>query len=371
MNAWQQHRVLRHLLYWTAVSAFFMLIQLPDDLLMGQALYWRDYVFCTLPMMVLTIYPLVYGLLPRLLRGHHVAYYLVLLAGWLIGCDLLAGALQALTTHFLIPWVFQQVPASAFHWSEVTNTVRFGFLATVFVGGGACAAKMYHSWYEQQLLSRRLLQSKLHAELELLKAQLQPVFLFNTLHTLRELTARNSPDAPGAVLQLAALLRYLLYEREHETVPLADEVEMIRNYVTLEKLRLGARLEVSLAFNGPIHSQRIAPLLLLPFVENAFRHGTAAGGERPWVSIDLVAKSNALRLKVINSRWGPKLPAAVGPELDRLRQRLEHLYPARHTLKTVTEPDTFLVTLSLQLTPPVLVPPLQVAMLGSVGQLTY
>jgi hypothetical protein len=351
MTAVLQHRVVRHGLFWAAVSAFFVLIQLPDVMLMGRELYWREYVVGQLPLLLLATYPLVYWLLPRLLSGKRLPFNLALLAGWLLGCKLLSGGLWALYTYSIAPVLFQQGPAIPFRWAEVTGTVHFGFLMVMFVGAGASAAKVFHSWHGQQLLSQRLLQRKLHAELELLKAQLQPDFLFQTLGSLRTLTEYKSPDSPGAVLKFSALLRYLLYESKQEAVPLVDEVEMIRHYAALEKLRLGSQVEISLAVSGLLHQHQIAPLLLLPIVENAFHLGTAATVECPWVSIDLVAKSNSLTFKVINSRSGSESEAPDESGLKRLRQRLKRLYPGRHQLKTVAEPDTFLVALHLQTVP--------------------
>lgn len=351
MKAELQQRVIRHGLYWVALSAFLVLIQLPDVLLMDRELYWREYLFSQLPLIVLAIYPLVYWLLPRLLSGKQLPLDLALLAGWVLGSELLAGGLWAIYTYTLAPVLFQREPATVFHWAEVTGTVRFGFLTVMFVGAGACAAKVFHSWHEQQLLSQRLLQGKLHSELELLKDQLQPDFLFNTLNSLRTLTAHKSPDSPGAVLQFTELLRYLLYESKQDVVPLADEVEMMRHYVALEKLQLGACVEVSLAFSGPLSQHQIAPLMLLPFVENAFRCSTYSTVEFPWISIDLVAKSNSLTFKVINSRAGSESTAPDEDVLNRLRKRLNCIYPGQHHLKTVAEPDTFLVTLQLSTAP--------------------
>ena len=134
-------------------------------------------------------------------------------------------------------------------------------------------------------------------------------------------------------------------------MPLADEVAMLRHYLALETLRLGPRVEVSLHFSGALAESSIAPLLLLPLLENAFRYGTGTRQECPWVSIDLVAKSRSLTFKVINSQ--PNAPADwhEGPGLRTLRQRLERLYPGHHELKIVAEPDTFLVALRLRFAP--------------------
>ena len=175
--------------------------------------------------------------------------------------------------------------------------------------------------------------------------------MFDTLRALQALTAQKSPAAPAAVLHLAAVLRYLLYESPQAAVPLADEAELLQHYVALEQLRLGARVEVSLTISGAPGPHLIAPLLLLPLLENAFRHGTGPAQECPWVSIDLVAKPRSLTFKVINSQAAAGAAPPDGPGLRALRERLSRLYPGRHELKIVAEPDTFLVALQLRFAP--------------------
>ena len=153
------------------------------------------------------------------------------------------------------------------------------------------------------------------------------------------------------MLHLADLLRYQLYDAPRETVPLADELAMLRDYVALEQLRLGARVEVSLHCSGDPAPHRIAPILLLPFLENAFRHGTEAGLDCAWVSIDLVARPAGLTFKIINSQ-PPAAPALrEGSGLRAVRGRLAHLYAGRHTLKIMAEPDAFVVALHLGAAP--------------------
>ena len=352
MSAWLRQRIVRHVLFWTALWGFFLLIQLPNHLITGSALHWREYLLVQLPTALLATYPLLYWILPRLLR-RQVLLFVGLLAGWLVGSALLANMMHNFYMYVVAPGLFQQpLPKSPFQWGMVTEILYFNFFALMIISGAASAIKVANGWYEQRKISQQLQQRKLHAELQLLKAQLQPPFLFGTLRTLHTLTLEKSTDSPTAVLQLSALLRYMLYESPQETVSLADEVEMMRCYVALEKLRLGSRVDVSLNFTGSLAAHTIAPLLLLPFVENAFQHGTGPGLECPWVSIDLVAKRDSITFKVINSQQDAEAQVLrEGASLRSIRQRLEHLYPGRHGLKVLTEADTFVIVLHLQLAP--------------------
>jgi hypothetical protein len=350
MKTLLDNRVARHVLFWVAVEVVDLLIQMPGYLINGAPLYFWGLLFVQLPACLLCVYPLVYWLLPRLLQRQPLAWLWLL--AWLLGTDLVVSVLHSFEDYVLGPaWLGAVVPAKPFIWHVELMRVRVSFLVLLVTTGVFVGHKVFSRWREQQVLHQQLLQRKLQTELELLKAQLQPTFLFNTLGTLHALTSQKSPESPAAVLHLSALLRYLLYESQLPTVPLAEEVELLQHYVALEQLRLGPGVDVSLSFSGALEAHSIAPLLLLPFVENAFRHGTTAPQDCPWISIDLVAKKNSLTCKIIHSRPENGSDPAAEPDLHSIRERLARLYPGRHELKLVAEPDTFLVVLHLQRTP--------------------
>ena len=344
-----QHRAARHALFWLATVALSFVAQLPAHWLAQAPLYVGGLFFVQLPASMLAIYPLLYWILPRLLRGQ-LGLVLVLLAQWLPASTRLVDLLRGLYERGPAPAWFGEPPAPVQPWYTYKD-LGYAWFVLLATAGAASTIKVLNGWHEQQRRGRELKQRMLQAELQLLKAQLQPAFLFDTLGTLRRLTTARAAEAPAAVLHLAELLRYLLYESPRDAVPLADEVAMLRHYLALETLRLGPRVEVSLHFSGALVEATIAPLLLLPLLENAFRHGTGAGQECPWVSIDLVANARSLTFKVINSQPNTQADWHEGPGLRTLRQRLQRLYPDRHELKIVAEPDTFLVALRLQFAP--------------------
>lgn len=366
MKSWLRYRAVRHLLFWGGVSAFFLLLQLPSQWLGGLRFYdARDYLFFMLPTLLLGTYPLLYGVLPRLLSRQPPLLSLAWLVGWAVSSAVLASLLRALYTFVLAPRLYQALPASPFSWvTLLTHGTGFSFVALLIVAVGASATKVYNGWYAQQQHQQQLLQHKLQAELQLLKAQLQPTFLFNTLHQLHRLTVQKAPDSPAAVLHLAALLRYSLYESPQDEVPLVDEIEMIRHYVALEQCRLGALVEVSVNFSGALAAPTIAPLVLLPFVESAFGGVTEAQPKGTWISLDLVIKANVLIFKVITGWVEIEATPHEVPDLSRIRQRLARLYPDRHELKVVAEPDMLLIALQVRLAPPL--PPAGPATTGQV-----
>ncbi|PJJ60955.1 sensor histidine kinase [Hymenobacter chitinivorans] len=350
MMAWLQHRVVRHGVFWVGVMLTCLLIQLPAYWLAGARLYGWGLVFNQLPAALLVTYPLLYWVLPRLLRQRQLSLFLLLLAGWVVASALVSIGTDLFFNQVVLPGLFHAPPALSAHRTSYWS-LNYTFFMNLVTAGGAVAIKVVNNWYEQRRLSQQLEQQRLRTELELLKAQLQPAFLFVTLGTLSTLTRRKAPESAGAVLSLAGLLRYMLYAGPQDTVLLADEVAMLRDYVALEQLRLGGRVEVSLSVSGPQQAYALAPLLLLPLLENAFKHGVAEPVECPWISIDLVVKNNRLAVKIINSHEPPPGGWQPGPGLTALRQRLERLYPGRHELKLLADPDTFFVVLHLPLTP--------------------
>ncbi|HEX8505466.1 MAG TPA: sensor histidine kinase [Hymenobacter sp.] len=350
MKTLLERRVVRHVLFWLTVEVVDLLVQLPGHFVHGTPLYLWGLVLVQLPTCLLCVYPFVYWLLPRLLQRRPQAWAWLL--AWLVGSHLVVNALQFLQDYVLgLAWPGVPKPRAPFVWYQDLLRVRVSYMVMLGTAGVFLARKVLSEWHGQQVLRQQLLQRKLHTELELLKAQLQPTFLFNTLATLHALTTERAPESPTAVLHFSALLHYLLYESQLPAVPLADEAELLQHYVALEQLRLGPRVEVSLSFSGNLASHTIAPLLLLPFVENAFRHGTAGSQDCPWISIDLVANKNSLTCKIIHGRPETGPDPAAEPELRSVRERLARLYPHRHELKMVTEPDTFLVVLHLRRAP--------------------
>ncbi|MBD2717265.1 histidine kinase [Microvirga sp. STR05] len=348
MSTVMQHRFVRHGLFWAAMLAFSLLMQLPAHWGNGAKLYVSGLFFNQLPASLLATYPLLYWLLPRLMRQRQFFAFLPLLAAWGAACALLTMLTVMCFDFVIMPGLFHARPDPAFHRGSYW-ALNYTFFITMLTAGIAVTVKIARQWETQRCQRQQLRQQRLRTELQLLKAQLQPAFLFGTLRLLQRLTAAKAPESPEAVLHLAELLRYMLYESPHDSVPLADEVAMMRRYVALEQLRLGRRVDVSLNFSGAFANYVIEPLLLLPFLENAFRHGTAPALDCAWISIDLVVRHHWLELKVINSQLPGAAAWTAGAGLRRVRQRLEHHYAGRYQLHLVPEPDTFLVIMHLPL----------------------
>jgi tetratricopeptide (TPR) repeat protein len=191
-------------------------------------------------------------------------------------------------------------------------------------------------------------------ELSLLKAQIHPHFLFNTLNNLYALTLSKSDESPGVVLGLAEILRYILYECNTPSIDLKKEMHMIKRYIFLEKIRYRNRLEVNLNIEENNDGYEIAPLLLLPLVENAFKHGISKLVEEGWINIESRIKDNQFLFKISNNR----VPGALRPTqpskygnigLQNIKKRLNILYPDQHSLRIIEEDDVFVVILKVDL----------------------
>ena len=208
--------------------------------------------------------------------------------------------------------------------------------------------KLFILWNERK-------QAVLQAELNFLKGQLHPHFLFNSLNNLYALSLDNSPQAPGIILGLSNILRYVLYECTAEQVPLKRDIEVLNDYIELEKLRYEDRLELNVNMGDPIGNTEIAPLLMLPLVENAFKHGAAETTDTPWINIELYLSGDTLTFKISNSKpeqpvgnsSGQKGSGEIG--LLNLRKRLELLYPGKHSFTYFDESDCFIAELKVQL----------------------
>ena len=205
-------------------------------------------------------------------------------------------------------------------------------------------------WMEQQHVSEKLMKEKLAAQLELLKSQVQPHFIFNTLNNIYMLSLKNSPQTSDMIYRLSSLLSYMLYDAKEKTIPIEKEVVYIKNYINLEKIRYGERLDVQLNVYNNVKGVNVPPLLLLPLVENAFKHGVSQSVTDSWVHIDISLKDNSLLFKLENSLSEEKVNTngfGNGLGLENLRQRLEILYPESFELKTMQDECSFLAILRL------------------------
>lgn len=329
-----RQRVLMHILFWVAVTIFFFFVFSKEEVQPRQTLL-NSLGF--MPGHMIFVYLLNYYLFPRFVLRGRIAQAIPVAMLILLVALLYERFADVFLLHYSgrqRMWEYSSFPRSIF--------------ALFSIGWIAVTIKLVKRWYKEQDVQQKLEKEKLIVELQLLKSQLHPHFLFNTLNSLYSLTLEQSRQAPQTVLKLSGLLRYILYECNEPYTLLSREIENIRNYIELEKVRFQDRLDIAVSFTGDIAGQKIAPLLLLPFVENSIKHGTGRQLDKSWVNLHLHVEAGMLTLKLINSRdeQFTAEPGSHGLGLQNVRRRLNLLYPG-HTLKLIADEDSYTVSLGI------------------------
>jgi len=217
------------------------------------------------------------------------------------------------------------------------------------VAAAAAIIRYVKYWWLKQKESQRLEKEKINTELQLLKAQVHPDFLFKTLNNIYTHASTSSPRTSGMLLKLSDLLSYMLYECEGALVPLEKEIMMMKEYMHLEKIRHNDEPELEVNIKGDLNGRMIAPFLLLPFIENSFKHCLQMT-ERFWVNLDLSIEGNLFHMKLANGiSNSTHLPETTESDLPKVQKRLTLLYPQKHELKITAEQEMLLVHLKIQL----------------------
>jgi sensor histidine kinase YesM len=217
--------------------------------------------------------------------------------------------------------------------------------------GFALTIKLMKNWYLKQKEAAQVAREKINAELQLLKAQVHPHFLFNTLNNIYSFIINDSPAATEAIKKLSALLRYIIYECNQPLVKLEKELRMIKDYIDLEKIRYGESFNMSLQIQGDAVDKMICPLLLIPFLENSFKHGASQMLTHPWVNLDILIEEQHLHFNLSNSIPTLKGEKTItkGLGLSNVKKRLAILYHGTHSLNIIENAMSFSVSMKIPL----------------------
>jgi two-component system, LytTR family, sensor kinase len=200
-------------------------------------------------------------------------------------------------------------------------------------------------------IQKELERQKLNSELAFLKNQISPHFFFNTLNNIYSLISINAEDSQKAVLKLSKMMRYLLYESEHGDTKLGSELEFMTNYIDLMKLRMSDKVKLSVDFPESYEDISIPPLLFIPFIENAFKHGLSFR-ENSFIGIKMTCTGNEILFSCVNSiaiRGNGSVEETSGIGLENVTKRLELLFPGSYDLKFTKKGETFEVLLKIEL----------------------
>lgn len=335
-----KYRVLRHIVLWLVhviVFSFIFKNTVSSSL-------WKVFLVSSIwvPGYILYSYPVMYWVIPQyLLKGKNVQFTSIMLlwglGGWFYNYLFRSFILIPFQLYIHAELIAKNPWGAA---SYLTMTTMLGITSMIV---------LFKYWVKKQQEWMRAEKEKVTAELQLLKAQLHPHFLFNTLNNIYSFSLENSPKTPELILKLSSLLSYMLYDCKVEEVLLEKEIEVMKNYIDLEKERYGNKIEISINIDGDIKDKFIAPLLLLPFLENAFKHGTSEQLEKPWLSLDLSVKKYTMKCKIVNSKNNNVRLNEKGIGIQNIKKRLAFLYPNKYELKMTDEEDFFVVSLLLEL----------------------
>ena len=331
--------VTMHVLFWIVymVSEYFAnLMHLRSS---EQPRFFRS-LFLSMPVLVLSTYFIALYAVPRFLSRKRWGFFILSLAAAAI--FVLYGRIKwlELLNYLENHAIYYKVPVA----KVLANVIRdYAIIAL------AVCMYIIGDYRRQQQANLQLVRSKAEAEIRLLKGQLHPHFLFNSLNNIYSLALIKSDLTADSILKLTELLDYLVYRASMDQVPLSKEVQLLHDYIGLEQLRYEDHLRIEMEIVVKNDNLQVAPLLLLPFAENCFKHGGPGPDGLFRVELQLHADERSLVFQIKNSRKnGPagKQPAG-GLGLQNIRQRLALLYPGRYELRIDHRPDAYHVRLEI------------------------
>ncbi len=352
-------RIKRHLLFWGFWGFYFGMVRELNPMFYKQTGHFpnlfksmAEAFLMLLPQAVL-VYPLLYFILPRyVFTGKYIRASICVIVLLFLTISINAVLLINIPWHKVI-WLSPYV--KLFEGISDLQKFSMAYLAALqgSLTGAALAAsfKMFKYYYLKNIRNQQLMKENIAAQLQLLKAQVHPHFLFNTLNNIFSQTQTESPKGSKMIMGLSDMLRYILYEGQKPLVSLKQELLMITEYINLEKIRYGNKLDVHVLIPDKSDNLYIAPLLLLPFVENCFKHGASNMLENPWINLTIELKNITLVMKIMNGKALSKqnVDDQSGIGISNVRQRLDFLYKEKYDLQIREDEEVFVVDLRLDL----------------------
>jgi hypothetical protein len=230
-------------------------------------------------------------------------------------------------------------------------TIQIVFV-TLFIVIFVAMLRFSVDWFELEARKKEIENEKLSAELNFLKAQINPHFLFNTLNNLYYLAYTKSENTTEVIAKLSQMMRYMIYDSNHPQVLLSKEIEYMESYISLERLRLNNEIPIEFVIEGNVGNVLISPLIFITFLENAFKHGVSSNQPGAWVKIaihvcDKKCIYTVTNSKIVKAKAEKEENSGIG--LKNVNRRLELSYPNQYDLKVKDEDDKYMVQLKLDL----------------------
>lgn len=343
-------RIIQHLLFWLCFSLLYAVSKIffaaasdmQYPLFIRFVRYWFNEL-AFLPWKVIPFYFLFYFLIPRYFKSRQyfklIFYFLIIIVLSLIGYRSMVSPMSNL--------LYGESPSF-----NVFAISRFIYSLTEILPalGLASAIKLLKKSIEHEKRTSAIQKEKINTELKYLKAQTNPHFLFNTLNNIYSQVRKNDPQAEDSIVKLSGLIRFILKECHQDKIPLEKEIKVLEDYIALEHLRYGNRLELFFDVKMKNPQQVIAPLSLLPFVENAFKHGASESRSNPKIQIELDADGTDLFFKISNQKIEDIETKGLGIGLKNIRRQLELIYGKNHRLEVIQKDNLYSVELRIKKT---------------------
>ncbi|RZK81010.1 MAG: hypothetical protein EOO92_06105, partial [Pedobacter sp.] len=295
----------------------------------------------------ISIFYINYTLLIPMLVKEKKSYglYVISILVLILGMSGIKMALQSFHSNVILHAVNDAVKGNYLHIARyITSHI---FLCGFFVVASSLI-RFAADWFGNESTQKNLVREKKEMELQFLKSQLNPHFLFNSLNNIYSLAYQKSDKTADAILKLSEIMRYMIYESNDSWVALSKEIEYVQSFIELQKLRFKDGAAVEFTLNGEINDQHIVPLILISFVENAFKHGIANDPENP-IRINIIANQKILHFSVTNKKNKFNKDQMGGVGLNNVERRLQLLYPDRYKLNIVNSESHYTSELMLDI----------------------
>jgi two-component system, LytTR family, sensor kinase len=346
--------IIIHILIWAVFGFIYNIQPLTWNVVVPYQLWIKQTII--LGIVIIAYYLNSFVLVPKFLLKNRNSIYFLIVIGVALIIVVLSGYIDnLLNLHQLMDSAFHKMPrhpkGKGYHWDIGMLAALAATVALVL--GISTSITTIQKWQTDKQKHQEMEQDKISSELSFLKAQINPHFFFNTLNNIYALTLVNADTSRKAIHQLSRMMRYVLYDTQNSTTLLSQEIAFVKDYISLMQLRLTEVVKIEFISPVALKDMSLAPMIFLPFVENAFKHGVSAT-QPSNISIVVEQNNNLVELKVVNTiikEQSNNLEAGSGIGLNNTRRRLDLLYPGKYSLviNENTAENTYSVHLTLDL----------------------
>ncbi|MBN1200166.1 MAG: histidine kinase, partial [Bacteroidales bacterium] len=333
-----------HILFWLFIISFFTFIYGNRS---GKYFEMFELLLGTLPLDILYTYFLIYFLIPEMLLKKK---YLRFILTFILSFTIVVIIEWTINFFILYPAIYSEFDSwkDSIHYFSGAGLMIYISLGFVILL--ASAIKLSRYWIQSQQDKAELEIQNRKSELALLRSQVNPHFLFNTLNNIDTLIRKNPDKASDSVVKLSEIMRYFIYEATTDKVPLEKEVDYLSNFIELQRIRHKDPGFIRFQVSGSLGGMEIAPMLFIPFVENAFKHGLK-GNRIPAITVDLWIQPGEIRFEVVNftePHNEPMKDPGKGIGLANVIRRLDLIYPDQYTLSINEKDDKYTIQLEIK-----------------------